>query len=203
VTVTLSTSDPRLLLSTTGTDAGSNSIEVTITYPAYYASFYVYALASTGSATYSAQAQGYVSGKNATDTVYFAPSGIGLLNPSSQPGTAFNASVTGGVQNLLVETYMLNSDNTPNSPQSLAGATALTVTLTNSNPAAGTIPASNSVNIQPGSSFADLPFTPKTAGTSTTISVQQPTGTQGGWTAPIPPSGVPITSETSIQANVT
>jgi hypothetical protein len=201
VTVTLSTTDSRLLLSTNGTDGGFSSINVTVTAPSYSATFYVYALASTGSATYTAQAPGYVSGANATDTVYFAPSGVVLHNPGDHAGLAFTASKLAGVQNLLVETFSLNSDSTPGSQQALAGAAPLTVTLTNSNPTAGNIPVSNSVNIQPGSFSALLPFTPVTAGQSTTISVQQPVGALGGWTAPVPPAG--IASETSIQANVT
>jgi hypothetical protein len=201
VTVTLSTTDSRLLLSTNGTDGGFSSINVTVTAPYYSATFFVYGLASTGSATYSGQAPGYVSGANATDTVYFAPSGIVLHNPSDQAGLAFTASKAAGVQNLLVETFSLNSDSTPGSQQALAGAAPLTVTLTNSNPTAGNIPVSNSVNIQPGSSSALLPFTPVTAGQSTTILVQQPVGALGGWTAPVPPFG--IAGETSIQANVT
>jgi hypothetical protein len=167
VTLSVAQSSIGLLqLAVNPTDAGSNSIMLNLPAGGFSATYYVYALASSGTATYSASATGYGSG---TDTVILAPSGIVITGPSS-------VSLSGGSQALAVYTALLSTDgtNTPQNPQSLAGQTPLTVKIGNSNPAAGTLPSS--ANIAPGTDSSQITFTPASQPASTTISVTQPTG---------------------------
>jgi hypothetical protein len=180
VTLSVAQSSIGLLqLAVNPTDAGSNTIVVTVPSSANSAIYYVYGLASSGTATYSASAPGYGSG---TDTVILAPSGIVIFGPSG-------VSLSGGAQALTVFAYQLSTDgaNTPQNAQSLAGQTSLTVTIGNSNPSAGTLPSS--VNIAPGTGSSQITFTPASQPSSTTISVTQPTG----YTTPGASTSVAIT----------
>ncbi len=167
VTLSVAQSSIGLLqLAVNPTDAGSNTIVLTVPSGANTAIYYVYGLASSGTATYSASAPGYGSG---TDTVILAPSGIVITGPS-------RVSLSGGAQALTVYTGLLSTDgsNTPQNPQNLAGQAPLTVTIGNSNPAAGTLPSS--VTIAPGTGSSQIAFVPASQPSSTTISVTQPSG---------------------------
>jgi len=166
VTVTLTVNSSLLKLAVNPSDPGSNSITLNIPGGGQSASYWVFGLGSSGSPTYSATAPGYGSG---TDTVTLAPSGIAIIGPTT-------ASVSAGPTQLTVLTAQLSTDgqNTPLAQQALAGNTPLTVTLTNTNPSAGTVPASVSIAGGTGSSL--VAFTPVGAGMVTKVSVNQPTG---------------------------
>jgi hypothetical protein len=168
----------KLQLAVNPTDAGSNTITVTVPQGQFNVSYWVYALASSGTATYTATAPGYGSGH---DTAFFAPSAV-ILVGSALGGSTVSSSA--GPQTLTVITNQLTADgqNTPQlgSAQPLAGNVPLTVLLGNSNGAAGTLSAA-SVNIAPGTTSSTVTFTPKATGTAT-ISITEPSG----WTVPGP-----------------
>jgi hypothetical protein len=182
VTVTLAV-DPasigHLQLAVNPTDAGSNNITVSIAAGQSIGSYWIYGLASSGTATYTASAPGYGSGG---DTTFLAPSGIIIIGPGGVPGSTF-VSPNAGPQTLTVITDQLTTDgnNTPQPggfEQPLAGNVPLSVLLSNNNPGAGTL-SSSSVTIAPGSFTGTVTFTPAATG-SATISVTQP----AGWTVP-------------------
>ena len=105
------------------------------------------------------------------------PSGIVILGPGGSPAT-INVPKSGTPPVLTVYTTQLSASNSPATPQSLAGGALLTVSLTNFNTTAGTVPAT--VIITPGTSSSNVLFTPSAVGGSTSVSVVQP----GGWTLP-------------------
>ena len=179
VTLTVdAASNGKLQLAVNPTDAGSNTITVTVPQGQFNVSYWVYALASSGTATYTATAPGYGSGP---DTTFFAPSAVILVGGALGGSTV---SSSAGPQTLTVITNQLTADgqNTPQpgSAQPLAGNVPLTVMLGNSNPAAGTLSAA-SVTIAPGATSGIVTFTPLATGNAT-ISVTEPTG----WTTPGP-----------------
>jgi hypothetical protein len=165
-------------LAVNATDAGSNTITVTIPQGQTGGAYWVYALESSGTATYTAIAPGYGSGH---DTAFFAPSAV-ILVGSALGGSSVSSSA--GPQTLTVITNQLTTDgqNTPQlgSAQALAGNVPLTVMLGNNNGAAGTLSAA-SVNIPPGQTSGTVTFTPKATGNAT-ISIAEP----AGWTVPGP-----------------
>ncbi len=181
LTVTLTVTG-RMLLSTTGTDGGSTSINVTIPANTYSGTFYMYGLDSTGTAAITASASGYASG---TATENLTPSGVRIYVPY-YPYNILQATA-GTTQAVTIQTVQLDSTGNIVGSQPLAGNQTLTVSLSSSNPAAGTVPATASIT--GGNDTGTVPFTAKAAGT-TTLAVTQ----ASGYTAP--------NLYTSIQANV-
>jgi hypothetical protein len=162
-------------LSTTGTDAGFNSINVTIPAGASSGTYFMYGLDVTGSATISATAPGFTSGSG-TETL--TPSGIVVYGPQGVGLTTFNTPLASGNQTLSVSTAQLDTSGNFIQTQSLAGAASLTVSLTNTDATVGTVPAT--VAITPGTDTSSVTFHPLKVGT-TTVGVVQPAG---GYTAP-------------------
>jgi len=132
------------------------------------ATFYFEGVAKTGSGTFSATASGYSSGGS---TVYFAPSAVVIYGSPT-------VSLAGGPQAMALIAAQLDSSGYPVIEQALGGGAALSVSLTNTNDTAGTVPSE--VTIQPGESRGAFLFTPVTAGLSTIVRVVKPTG----WTTP-------------------
>jgi hypothetical protein len=175
VTISVDTASVgRLALAVNATDAGSNTIVVTVPQGQQVGTYWVYALGSTGTATYSASAPNYGFGQ---DTTTLAPSAVIILGPSNQPGSTTVAS-NAGPQTVTVLTDMLSTDgqNTPQPGgiQPLAGNTPLSVLLSNSNTTAGKLSAA-SVSIPAGSSSGTVTYTPAATGNSV-ISVTEPNG---------------------------
>jgi hypothetical protein len=173
--VTLTSNDPRLLLSTTGTDKGFSSIKVTIPPGGTQASYFIYSLASSGTATYTASATGFAS---RTSTIGLAPSGV-LAQGISVGGQQFlQASVAGGPVPLSLVMGVLDAGGNFLASQPLAGSNTVTVSLTSSVPTVGTI--TPSVTIPAGGTSATATFTPKSAGptppATTIISISTPAG---------------------------
>ncbi len=168
----------RLQLAVNATDAGSNTITVTIPQGQSIGTYWIYALESSGTATYTATAPGYGSGG---DTTFMAPSGVIIVGPGGQPG-AISVSLSAGPQTLTVITDQLTTDgqNTPQpgAIQALAGNVPLSVMLSDSNRGPGSLSGA-SVNIAPGTSTGTVTFTPQATGTAT-ISIAEP----AGWTMP-------------------
>jgi hypothetical protein len=182
VQVTLSVSAAsigKLQLAVNATDPGSNTIFVTVPPGQSLGTYWVYALASSGTATYTASATGY--GTAPPDTTTLAPSAVIIVGPGGQPGSVFVSS-SAGPQTVTAITDQLTTDGSntpqPGAIQALAGNVTLSVLLGNSNTSAGTLSAS-SVNILPGASQGTVTFTPKATGNAT-ISVTEP----AGWTMP-------------------
>ena len=82
-------------------------------------------------------------------------------------GTSLTTTVAAGNQPITVATAILDSGGNYLQGQPLAGGSPLQVTLTDSNTAAGTIPAT--ATIAAGSSTGTFNFTPKLGGGSRTI----------------------------------
>ncbi|MDQ6705372.1 MAG: hypothetical protein M3Z85_05340, partial [Acidobacteriota bacterium] len=171
VSVTLTSNDPKLLLSTSATAAGSSSITILVPGGGNNASYYLQALSSSGSGTYTAAASGY---GTSTGTISYAPSGVVLQGPFGF-GRPISTTVSSGPAALGVSTAVLDINGNYIATQPLAGGLTLTASLTSSAPAVGIIPAQ--VTIAGGSDTAPAQFTPKGTG-STTLSVQTPAGYQ-------------------------
>jgi hypothetical protein len=182
IKVTLTSADPsKLLLSATATGAGAASIVLTIAPGGNSASYYMQALAGSGKVNYTATADGFVSG---TATVDLVPSGIVIVSPDNMP---VNTSV--GARKTPLRLVIVQLD--PNTHKflvkaPLAAGHTLTIDLANTNPAAGTVPASVTIGSNGDTAIAE--FTPVAPG-STTISVSTPVG----FTAPSQYGSVPVT----------
>ncbi len=122
------------------TDPGSNSIVVTVPAGQHSASYYVYALQPSGTATYSATAPGFGS---ASDTVTLAPSGIDIFEttPQGSPICAINCNVSlaAGPQTFSVLVNQLSTDgnNTIVEQQNLAGPTGSSAAATTGTASSG------------------------------------------------------------------
>ena len=157
-------------LSTTGTDAGFNSIDVTIPAGQSSGTYFMYGLATSGSATITATAPPFT---GATGTETLTPSGIVIYGPMGVGFTTFNTPLASGDQTLSVSTAQLDTGGNFVQTQALAGAASLTVSLTNTDATVGTVPAT--VVITRGSDTSTVTFHPLKVGT-TTAGVVHPGG---------------------------
>ena len=187
VPVTVQSSSGQLLLGVSPTDAGSNSIIVTVPAGQRSVNFYVQALTDTGAATYTASSPGLTS--SPAISAQFAPSGI-VIFPSS-----INASIAAGSARVSVIPAQLDASHNPVTAQPLAGGQpALTVAVSSNNTTNATVPAS--VVLQPGLDPAsvnlftlnNLTISPLHTG-SATILVTQPSG----FTTPISLTSTAVT----------
>jgi hypothetical protein len=167
-------------LSSTGTDAGFNSIDVTIPAGQSSGTYFMYGLDVSGTATITAIAPGYTAG---TGTETLTRSGIVIAGPQGLGLTTFNAPLASGNQPLSISTAQLDSIGNVIQTQALAGTASLTVSLTDTDATVGTVPAT--VTITSGADTGTVPFHPLKSGT-TSIGVVQPSG---GYTAPTDGSG--------------
>jgi hypothetical protein len=157
----------RLLLSASATAVGAESITRTV--PAGSSSipgFYVQALDGAGTVDFESTAPGYATD---TSTVTLNPSGF-VLNANNFSTNTFAANTT-----VRVDAAQLNPLNLRwVTTQDLRGGLNVNVTVTNSNPAVGTLIGSPAA-FTGGDSFRNLMFDPLEAG-ATTISVSAPAG---------------------------
>ncbi len=93
-------------LSTTGTDAGFNSIDVTIPAGQSSGTYFMYGLDLSGTATITATAPGYTTG---TGTEFLTPSGIVVAGPLGVGFTTFNTPLASGDQTLSISTAQLDT----------------------------------------------------------------------------------------------
>jgi len=184
----ITSSDPsKLLFSTTGTDAGSASITVFV--PANRSNspdYFVYGLANTGTVGYTVCEQvdpntpQCMSGADfapATGNIALARSGFVLQTPAGvADGTRpFTTTTSSGDSQLTVIAGLLDaSGNYTGTSQAIAGGRTVSVNVTSSNTAVGTITTSP-VTISTGNNIATTSFHPVANG-STTVSLSTPAG---------------------------
>ena len=160
-TVTLTSSSPNLLLSTSATTVGTGSITLSVSTGGTTApQFYVQALASTGSATITEVVPGY---NSTTATVNFNPSGFVLQGGTSTTSLSAASAV-------YVYFAQLNPTTLAYTGQTLTlrpGASTATVGLTNTDTpvGVGTL-ASSSLVFKAGDSYLQTTFKPAKAGSA-------------------------------------
>ena len=169
VSVTLTSNNPsQLLLSTSATGKGSSSITLTVPSGSTSAPYFIQAFGSIGNVTYSATSPGFAT---RTATITLAPSGAVVFGPFGI--SALSVAVGSGPTAFSVSMAQLNTDNSFAFVEQLAGGTSVTLNLTSSSSAVGSI--GSPVTIPGGSDTATTNFTPLSPG-STTVSVQKPAG---------------------------
>jgi hypothetical protein len=186
-TVTIQSNSPSLLLAVNATDAGASQITVTIAQGSRVGTFFIYALANSGSGTYTATFPGV---SPVTGTAQFTNSGFVIIPTSS---TSIDHTQQTSTQ---LEIFLADLDSSGNpinnfATQPLAGNQQLRISV-QSNSGAATVPAT--VSFQPGLDHVFVTVTIVGAGTAT-ISVAQP---GGGFTTPNP-----LTAPTSVTLNIT
>ena len=162
--VVLTSTDPsRLLFSNSAAAAGSASITVNIAAKnAISATFFVQALASSGTVTYTAASAHY---GTVTGTVTLAPGGLAIQSPGGFAATSFDAPLTAGPESLQIFTGALDSSGAFLEPQLVAGGGSITVAVTSGNVLVGTI-STSPISIAGGSGEADTTFQPASPGTA-------------------------------------
>ncbi len=171
--VTITSNNPSLVQVST-TAAGAPESTIVLNVPSGQTvtpQFYLYGLASGGTATYTATAPGLLSG---TGTVTLAPSGviIGTAGNSTSFTTATNDQTP---TNLTVTSVMIDPNSGILTQQGVASTLALSVNVTSSNTAVGTI-TSSPVSIFGGNSTATTQFQPGSSAGTATISINTPSG---------------------------
>jgi hypothetical protein len=139
--VTLTSDDPALvLLSSSPDNKGTASLQVTVLPGRRNSSeFYVQGLGRTGTTTYTARAEGGVSG---TGTVTVAPSGI-IITTNAAGALVGDSIVTSpnalGSRKIRVYSALLDSSLHYVAPQMVAGGSAVSVNVTNSDSTVGAV----------------------------------------------------------------
>ncbi len=190
LTVTLTSHDPgKLLLSETATDPGRAEITIKMPTGSVNGTYYLQALAGSGTVTHTAAAPGHVS---RTGTLALAPSGVIISLPAHGPpdeAELFRPESAGSHQNifvallsegrstpLIVYTAYLDPATRRSADitvQALRAGLTLPIDVGNANPSVGKV--DSRVTIQGGADRALLAFTPATTG-KTVISVSTPKG---------------------------
>jgi hypothetical protein len=220
-TITLTSSDPsKLRFGISASDPGAGTIPIPGCVPPapdptnackivkvgagqnHTPDIYFQALASTGSATYTADIPGFGSG---TGTVTFRPSSILITGPFGL-GNSIQTTSGSAAVDLTIESAML-VDATPTyqlqAVAAITGVPPVSVNVTSSSTGVGTITVSP-VTIPAGSAGATSGFQPGSAGSSTlSVSLPPPTGFStpaafGSVVANVSTSGIGITQGVSI-----
>jgi len=169
ISVTITTNPTQLLLSQTGTDAGSSSVTFTNVTSNFVGALYVYSLQSSGTAQINATATGYANGSATITTV---PSGFiinfpGVINTTTFSGpTAVQVTPAALTPGTL--TYAGNQTLRPG-----IGPFSISLSLTGGTP--GTLTPST-LTFNGGNSFQNSSFQPTSAGTATLVLGTQPSG---------------------------
>jgi hypothetical protein len=182
ITVTLTTNGP-IKLSSSGTDAGSTSLDITVPEGQQGFLFYIYATANSGTATITASAPGF---NNGTANVAVAPSGFVITGPFGA-APVFSFSQGAGPQQLSVTPAVLDSNNNFITTEALAGSSGdVSLNIDNQNTNAGSVP--NSVTV-PVAGTGSATFTPGPGGQQTIIGLEQPSGFNAPAQSPTNPGG--------------
>jgi Putative Ig domain/PKD domain len=171
LTVTI-TATGSISLSSTATGPGAAQITVSITAGSNIGNYFTRGLASSGTASVSGTAPGYLAGSG---TDILSPSSVVIGGPGG-PGTPFpdTISLTGGNAPITINTAVLDQNGNFVQTQPLAGGGAsLSITVNNQNTSVGTLSAP--LTITGGSDTVVGQFTPKSVG-QTTLTVATPSG---------------------------
>ena len=169
----ITSNDPtKLLLSNDPSAQGTQEINVNIgaNVSANSISFYVQALVSTGSVTYTVSdpGDGFTP---VTGTINFTPSGF-VIGPPNGPGTStfIDSSTLIGPSAVNIYPAQLTAGGAYVGVGMLAGGLSVTVNVSNNNTSAGTIPAATIIGGETvgGILNADDYFTPNTVATAQT-----------------------------------
>jgi hypothetical protein len=166
---------PRAIqVASTATGIGADATSITIPAGASIGTFYIQGVGNAGLVTYTVQAPGFTS---QSATVYLAESGFVVATPQGF-GQPTSVSLSAYQQNpvttpISVYAALLSGLNAFVVNQQVAGGSSMTLSLTNSNSAAGSV--AGSVTISGGSDHTDVQFTPQGLG-STVISVNRRAG---------------------------
>jgi hypothetical protein len=169
--VTLTSSNPaQLVFAPTPTSAGQGTLTLTVPAGSTNVPYYVHALGSSGTVTYTASAAGYANG---TASATLTPSGVVISNDTLVPFLIIPSGQPTGT--LLVNMAQLNSaDNKVNTLQMLRGGLSLNVTLTSANTSIATV--TSPVTITGGDPDGVSTNVQRKAVGQTTINVAQPAG---------------------------
>ena len=186
--VTLTTADPtRLLLSVGPDEAGKPSVIVTVPQGQASATYFLHALADSGMASYTASAPGY---SNRTAAVELTPGGFIITGPIGPPDEMelFRPDHPIGPHGFFIKKssptpmdvviYTAQMDPVTKrcadiTVQRLRAGLDIKVTISNSNSAVGSIPAT--VIMHGGLAQSPTTFTPKSVG-KTVLSITAPPG---------------------------
>jgi hypothetical protein len=177
LTVTISSNNANVLLSTSPTVVGASSISLqvgagTTTLPTYY----IQSLASSGTATLTASATGY---SNGTGNVALTPSAFLLSGPNGL-GTNFTTTTISAATGLTLTFYQLNASLQPvGAGQLRPGISNLSVAVTSGTTTTGTIVGSPATFNGGDSSNTSLSFQPNqncSAPCTSLLAVTQPSG---------------------------
>lgn len=183
VNVTFTVDSTKLLLSTTGTDAGSGTVTFNNVSSTFIGTLFVYALQNSGTAPITAAASGY---SNGSGTVTMEPSGFIINFPGSINTTTFSTATTVQVTSVALTPGTL----TYNGNQTLRpgiGPFNISLSMTGGSP--GTLTPAT-LTFPGGSSFENASFQPTAAGTATINLGAPPTGS--GFSTPSNFQQIPV-----------
>ncbi|MEP6714564.1 MAG: hypothetical protein ABJC09_03260, partial [Terriglobia bacterium] len=170
VIVTLSSDVPGALnLSASATSAGAAMIPILVPGGSTSIIYYMQALSDTGTVNVTASATGYASGSGAET---LQPSGFVIGGPFG-PGYPVTVSV-GSSTDVTVSSVILDDFGNMLQTQPVAGGSGISIGLTSSNPAAGSIPPT--VAIAPGGAGGVVQFNAAATPGQTVLTVVQPSG---------------------------
>ncbi len=161
LTVTLTSNSSLLLVAANPTAAGTASVTVTIPGGLTNATFFLQALGSSGTVSFTASAPGFV---NRNGSLTLGNSGVALSGPLGLGAPGANESVSGGADSTwAVYTALLDGSNHYVISQSLRAGLTVTASLSTSDSTKGTITPSVTIT---GGGAASVPvtFTPVAVG---------------------------------------
>jgi hypothetical protein len=200
LTVTISSNNSNVLLSTDPTLGGSSTIQLSVPGGSTFVpAFYVQALAGSGSAVLTGSAPGYGS---ATANVLMTPSAFLLAGPTGTPGQAFSTTTISADSTLTLSAWRLDSSNNPLQSGTIRGGFSVSVGVTSGTPATGTVVGTVATFQGGDSSNTSLSFHPLADGSSV-LSVSPPAGfsmptTNGSVTATVTAPAVSINVANSV-----
>jgi hypothetical protein len=168
--VTLTSNSPQLRLSSSATSAGSSTMQITIPAGNTEAAYYVQSLGSSGTASYTAKATGYLDG---TATINLTPSGVVVSDDIMLPFVTVANNGTATVLVMMARLHPVTSAYVEAQP--LRGGLDLNVTLSTGNTGIATVTGPVVINGGAAIGATTATLTGKGAG-STTLTATQPPG---------------------------
>ncbi len=200
--VTISSNNPNLLISSSPTAAGMQSIQITIPANAKTATYYLQSVASAGTAGYSVSAPGFAT--RTASNITFGRSGFVIVGPNGLIGGNTNALIQKGTTvGLTISPAVLDANNLVLGTEQLAGGQP-SATVVASLSGVGTLNPTMVV-IPAGSAGVDTLYFAAAVGHAT-VSITQPSGftkPAGVKGSPPPNSFPPGPDPTTVNISVT